>query len=57
MYNFRVSLGNELQLNTGNSLSTITSLNGVDVKLADTSLSTSVLGKQVSTTYKSDYNK
>ncbi len=36
----------------GNSLST--SINGVDVKLADTSLSSSIAGIQVSTTNKTE---
>jgi hypothetical protein len=47
---FKVKVNNELK--TGNSIST--SINGVDVKLADTSVSSSVAGIQVSTTYKAD---
>ncbi len=39
-------------LKTGGSLSK--SISSVDVKIADTSLSSSVLGLQVSTTYKSE---
>jgi len=49
---FKIKLNDELELKTGNSLST--SISGVDVKLADTSLSLSSLGLQVSTTYKSE---
>ncbi len=49
---FKIKLSNELEFKTGNSLSTY--LNGVDVKLAVTCLSSSVLGIQVSKIYKSE---
>ncbi len=50
---FKIKVNNELQLNTGNTIST-TNINGVDVKLADTSLSPSIAGIQVSTIYKQE---
>ena len=47
---FRVKVNDELELKTGNTIST--SINGVDGKLSDTSLSSSITGIQVSTTYR-----
>ncbi len=48
---FKVKINDELEIKTGNSIST--SVNGIiDVKIADTCLSSSLAGLQVSTTYK-----
>ena len=49
---FKLKINDELESKTGNSLST--SISGVDVKIADSSLSSSVLGIQISSTYKSE---
>ncbi len=48
----KVKVNDELELKTGNTIST--SVNGVDVKLANTSLSSSITGIQVSTIYKQE---
>ncbi len=49
---FRVKVKYVLEFKTGNSLSI--SINDVDVKIADTSLSSTIAGIQVSTTYKQE---
>jgi hypothetical protein len=50
-----MKLSDELELKTSNGLST--SINGADVKLADTSLSSSIAGLQVSSIHKQELQK
>ncbi len=52
---FKIKVNDELELKTGNSLST--SRKGVDIKTADTRLSSSITGMHVSKTYKTELQR